>query len=290
MDEQFQKDPVGTKEKLAKVKEEFNQKRYKRKVRTYRSWWLVVAVFVVIFVIISLIGALTSSRFDIYKIEVANKNSLSIREGDIIRKINCKEHSNIFLTSRRVLSKRLEKAYPRIEKVTIERKGINTLIVNITEREPIGMLAAITPETYIDRDGVIFRHDINNKRQNANIPEIIGLAGPETKLAEGQELNAKYLDNAVNIIKLATSTNDSIGIIINIKTITVDNKGNVTLELREGTIVYLGLKDNVDKMLRVKMALSVLEGEGVKPDKLEYIDARSFNLETGLGFVYKRKK
>ena len=281
---------IETTKKIAQVRENFKQKRYKKRVKQYRSLWFACIVLFVVLIFICLVGILFSPRFNIYRITVLNKSALSIEEGDIIRTVNCKENSNIYLTSCKILERRLKNAYPRIENVTISRNGINELTVNIAEREPLGVLAAITPPTYIDQNGIIFKHDNVDVIDSKNVPKIIGVIGPEKKLIEGEKLKAKYIENTVNILRLAISTNDTMGIILNIDTITVDNRGNVVLNLKNGPVVYLGMKDNVDKMLRIKMAAAKLQDDKIDLSSIEYMDARSLDLVTGKGFVFKRKR
>ena len=276
--------------KFAEIKENFKQKRYKKKVQQYRSLWFACIVLVAILAFICLIGVLFSPRFNIYRVTVLNKSTLSIRERDIVRTINLKKDSNIYLTSCKILERRLKRAYPRIEKVVISRKGIHELTVNVIEREPLGMFAAITPPTFIDENGIIFRHDNKDIKETEKIPKIIGIVGPERKLVEGTKFSAKYIDNTINILRLAISTNDTMGIILTVDTITVDNRGNVTLNLKDGPVVYLGMKDNVDKMLRVKMAAAKLQSSKIDLESVEYMDARSLDLTTGKGFVFKRKR
>jgi len=281
---------TDTAKKFAEIKENFKQKRYKKKVQQYRSLWFTCMALTAFLALICLIGILFSPRFNIYRVTVLNKSTLSIRETDIVRAINLKDGSNINLTSCKILERRLKRAYPRIEKVTISRKGINELTVSVMEREPLGMFAAITPPTFIDENGVIFRHDNKDIKETEKVPKIIGLVGPEKKLVEGAVFNAKYTDNTINILRLAISTNDTMGIILTVDTITVDNRGNVTLNLRDGPVVYLGMKDNIDKMLRVKMAAAKLQSDKIDLSNVEYMDARSLDLATGKGFVFKRKR
>jgi cell division septal protein FtsQ len=108
-------------------------------------------------------------------------------------------------------------------------------------------------------------------------------------MTEGVQLKAKYLDNVVQVLRSAISTTDNIDVIVRVHTLTVDNKGNITLMLDSGTEVRLGLSDNVEKMVRVKMAIRKLQNDNRSLKSIEYMDARSLDIRTGKGFVFRKR-
>lgn len=176
---------------------------------------------------------------------------------------------SIFLLNNDELSKEITEKFPDIEKVVINRNLPQTVVLNVTERKPIGAFCDSQNKCFsIDANGVIFE-PLTQVPTDTTIVRQVGQSG---QVFTGEEVVAQNIIST--IYKIQKSLKDNFR--INLEEALITTPVRLDVETSENWKIYFDLSPESDINSQLTKLNLLLHG-GISPDtrkKLQYIDLR----------------
>ena len=202
--------------------------------------------------------ALQHPDFVIRKLVIPNTGVRTVSDQEIKAIAGIKPKMNIYATSLEPIKKRLE-SHPDIRSVTITRQHPDTLVIQITEREPAAVIKTdgTQPDIPIDRDGLMLSE---KKMEHAlHLPKLCGLGSvtyrPGSRVAEPRVAGAvRFVDALIHIQKSD---------FLSIKELRFTQPGSVILETATIPEIRLGAEYSNEKVLRLVRVLEKLREQRV---------------------------
>lgn len=217
------------------------------------------AFAIIIIIILFMILILTSSLFDIKKIEVNGNETLS--DDMIISLSGLNLHSNIFKFNKsEVIQKIKENAY--VENIEMARKFPSTIQIIIDERVVKYMLEYADSYAYINNQGYI----LEITKEKLEVPILTGYSTDLANTKPGDRIILKDLEKMDMVIKIfETAKSNELGSLIS--KIDISDERNYTIILEsEGKKVYLG--DGSDLNTKILYLSSILEKSAGKKGEI----------------------
>ena len=247
-------------EEVPKISKRDLNKITKIIARRKKSLKVIEILFLIVIIIAAILLFLLSPIFKINNIQV--KGNEKISSSEIISLSTIEKGTNLFKVSKRETVKKIKQnAY--IESVTINRKIIDTIEINVKERKVAYMLEYKGSYAYIDNNGYIL--EISSEELEG-IPKLKGYKTIEENIKLGNRLEAEDIDN-LKVISKILDVSENYEIKQYISNINMENSSNYILYLKsENKTVYLGDTANLDiKMLYLQ---SIIEKEKDKTGTL----------------------
>ncbi|HEX2948958.1 MAG TPA: FtsQ-type POTRA domain-containing protein [Armatimonadota bacterium] len=267
---------------VARLRRQSAQRKFRKRLRHVRLLWTIAFVLLLLFLMEVLIALSFSPRFWIYRISVHGQETLT--KGEVIRLMHLPEHSNFYRVSLGEMERRIS-AEQRVASVRVRRSIIGALTVDIYERQAVCQLGYSIPTLYMDAQQYVFTRPTPPTEP---VPVVEGITVPSSKRILGKQL--KTAETQLVLDCLNELNKASGGVDLDIARITIADKNNINLVLRQGTLVYIGPPDDLaTKAWWVKTAIVQASKEGHALEQLDYINVRFVNRETGVGPTFHVK-
>lgn len=147
--------------------------------------------------------------------------------------------------------KNLTQKYPYIKEAIVRYSIPDTVIIEITEREPLMLVPYLGTYLIVDRDGYVV--ETSGDKEKYNLPEVKGLKF--TKYEIGQPLifeNKKIFNEVIFLIDTLTKEdkNDNLKIVELINSIDISDKNNIHLTIDNRIMVNIGSIEKIDYKIR----------------------------------------
>lgn len=231
----------------------------KRRLRKGFKRFLILAV-----IITAVIIFLRSPLFTITAIEVSGNKNVSTDKVISLAEISADD--TLFKINAKAVNDRLC-AYPFIEQSRLKRHIPHTLIIEITEREPIGFI--VTPNGYVqfDKEGMVLA--VTGSMGSYNLPIITGIDIREIP-SPGAIVDNESFTNALNVIK-----NCDPQILSNIAEINIGQNSYVLAYTYQGIEIKIGTADDITlRLANLRDILAEISAENININDIEYIDVR----------------
>jgi cell division protein FtsQ len=247
--------------------------RVKRKKPFYKNKFFLVFILVLIILGISFYIFSFAPFFQIKEIQIYGEKT--IPANDLKTALNEKIEKRIFsflsksiflINPKKIESEFLQK-YPKISKIEIKRKLPSTLILNIQEREPVGIFLVDDKKFFVDSTGIIFEE----AQSEDNFLKI-----RTSDVFSNIELGRKVITKELMAFILDAKEKIQQNFQLKIEEAFIVSEERINLKTSEGWFLYLN-SENLDWQLR--KLKTVLEKEIPKEKRtlLEYIDTRFGN-------------
>lgn len=207
---------------------------------------------------------LRSSFFIIKDVQV--KGNINVAAEKVVSLAEIPDGEGLFTVKAKAVSKRLC-AYPFIEQARLKRHLPHTLIIEITEREPIGFI--VTPSGYVqfDKNGMVLA--VTGSMGAYNLPIITGINIGEIPSPGANVENENFAD-ALNVIK-----NCDPQILSNIAEINIGQNNYVLAYTYQGIEIKIGTAEDITQRLaNLKDILAEISAENINIADIAYIDIR----------------
>ncbi|MBM7855217.1 cell division protein FtsQ [Desulfohalotomaculum tongense] len=216
-------------------------------------------VFFILLVCLTVYVLLQSPIFNIRKIEIVGRNQISREK--LVKLSGVVLGSNIFKVDLHSGEEKIS-LLPAVKEVKIKRRFPSTVVISITEREPMALLAAPGGFIELDKEGIYLRQGEFNK---LFLPVITGCRVKE--IEPGEKVTEKTVITALEVIdKLPPELTNQLS------EVHVDNN-KVTIYTIDGVQGRLGLPENIYRKGDVFLQVLNQMHDG---KKIEYIDLTSF--------------
>jgi cell division protein FtsQ len=242
---------------VEKKRKEREKKRRERRRRQQIT--LAVVVLVVILFFFLFLFFIRSSAFEIKKEKISISGIKNVKKAEVLKALNLPEGATIFTISTRELGKRILQN-PWVESVKVGRKFPNGLVIKITERKPLALIAFDDSTFLVDEEGFIIQAVSEDKAPQ--LPIIHDLDVKPTK--PGERIKNNTLDN---VLKILSSLPKSI--YKKIKVISAPKVERITLYTDAGLEILFGSSKEIEK--KVKVLSEILK----KEEKLIFVDLRA---------------
>nr|WP_282580177.1 cell division protein FtsQ/DivIB [Natroniella sulfidigena] len=208
-------------------------------------------------IIFAIIGIINSELFEVDKIEIIDNDFLTDEE--IITYLDLEKELNIFnLESQQLADKLIE--LPQIEGAVVTRSFPRQIIIEINERQAVGIVGDDNSYLVIDKEGWII--DDIYRLSEWKLPLITGsdilIENDMVKLNQMSEQAIKYLSFL------------SKSILQEISEITITTEDEIKLFLRDGGEVRLGDESNLN--YKAEVLTSIYQDLQDKNLEVDYID------------------
>ncbi len=224
---------------LAPAKEPISP--YKRKFKRALFYIVTLVILIGICAVLSL-----TVFFKIDNIEVEGKTRYNSE--DIIASSFINKGDNLILCNTSEGEKQIEKDFPYIEEVNIQKKLFNKIIINVTEAKPASIIESNGQYVVLSKSGKIIEID---KEKKYNIPTILGAKLEDIKLSSDIKFKDKNVSKHIEEIISAVNSNS----IKNIEMIDISNLSKVTLISKSGFKIIIGTPENVEYKLKTAKAI-----------------------------------
>jgi len=247
--------------------------RVKRKKPFYKNKFFLAFILVFIILGISFYIFSFAPFFQIKEIQIYGEKT--IPANDLKTALNEKIEKRLFsflsksiflINPKKIESEFLQK-YPKISKIEIKRKLPSTLILNIQEREPVGIFLVDDKKFFVDSTGIIFEE----AQSEDNFLKI-----RTSDVFSNIELGRKVITKELMAFILDAKEKIQQNFQLKIEEAFIVSEERINLKTSEGWFLYLN-SENLDWQLR--KLKTVLEKEIPKEKRtlLEYIDTRFGN-------------
>jgi cell division protein FtsQ len=247
--------------------------RVKRKKPFYKNKFFLAFILVLIILGISFYIFSFAPFFQIKEIQIYGEKT--IPANDLKTALNEKIEKRIFsflsksiflINPKKIESEFLQK-YPKISKIEIKRKLPSTLVLNIQEREPVGIFLVDDKKFFVDSTGIIFEE----AQSEDNFLKI-----RTSDVFSNIELGRKVITKELMAFILDAKEKIQQNFQLKIEEAFIVSEERINLKTSEGWFLYLN-SENLDWQLR--KLKTVLEKEIPKEKRtlLEYIDTRFGN-------------
>ncbi|MEW6724837.1 MAG: FtsQ-type POTRA domain-containing protein [Bacillota bacterium] len=211
-------------------------------------------------------GILRSPVFSIAELEVSGCRILSpelVRAASQVQK-----GSNIWSINLAEVGERLKRD-PRIAAVRVSRRLPDRLSIEVAEREPLAVLSYFTAYIEVSEDAVPI--GVVQAATNRHLPLVSGIS--VGNLVIGQPIDDQRLSGALRVVRaLDKPTREEISEIV------IGGEGSITLYLRNGLRVIVGLPDaGLEYRLGLlTLALAEVRNQGLSADYIDLTSSRGF--------------
>lgn len=233
-----------------------------KKKRRLRKGFKKFLLFLVL--IIALVIFLRSSLFTITEIQVTG--NINVSREKVVSLAEIAPEDTLFKVNGNAVKDRLC-AYPFIAEAKLKRHIPHTLVIEITEREPIGFI--VTPNGYVqfDKEGMVLA--VTGSMGMYNLPIITGIDIGDIP-SPGACLDNQSFNNALNVIKSCDPQ-----ILSNIAEINIGANGYVLAYTYQGIEIKIGTADDVKlRLANLRDILAEISAENINIADIEYIDIR----------------
>lgn len=239
--------------------------RVKRRKRIrVRRLKRIVGVFLICLALFFISGL---SIFQIQTITVRGAEALSTEK--VLYLSGIEAGDNLFWCNTREAKKQLRNN-PFVENVSIRRLLPNTIVIQITEREPVGYIVTSDGYVQVDKDGRLLA--IQQTLSNYKLPVISGVRLDELPDLGGVIQNEK-LKQALEILQ-----NCDMSLLHNIAELNVGQEYYILLYTNQQLEVRLGGLENLEQRLKdLNRILTEVVGTKIASDQILYIDMRYEN-------------
>jgi len=212
-----------------------------------------------------------TSYFEIDEVKITGEKQLATTIQNIVG-----ENLNFFLTSTSRLSQKIQKSFPEIESIKIQKEFPNKIVITILEKKPIGLVCyQKNPENcfLLASDGIIFAKADKEK----NLPEFFIVNLSKIKIGDSvierkTVKNLVFLEEKLKEIKVFISEVYILPYELEIKT-------------KNGFTLFFLRNDSFKSQIEVLLdAFQTAISESEKKN-LKYIDLRGIQ-ENGRGEIY----
>ncbi len=254
--EKLKKEKEIRKQEIKEEKERIkNRKKRNPKAiaRRKKSLKIIEILFLIVIIISAILLFLLSPIFKINNIEVKGNEYISTNE--IISLSMIEKGTNLFkVRKREVINNIKQNAY--VESVTINRKILDTIEINVKERKVAFMLEYKGSYAYIDNNGYIL--EISSEELDG-ISKLKGYKTLEENINVGEKLGKEDIENLKVVLKILDVA-ENYEIRQYISSIDIEDSSNYILYLKsENKTVYLGDTTNLD--IKILYLQSILEKE-----------------------------
>jgi len=224
-----------------------------------KRWNIVESVFFVLLILVSGYILLKSPVFEVRKVMVRGNHFLN---EDLVRSVaDISPGINIFKADLEGVASNLKKV-PMIRESSISRSLPSTVIIEIIERVPLGLLLTNDGLIEVDEEGVYLT---KGGAGTPGLPIITGVQGDMAGAGPGQVVRAERLGEALIIISELPRDVTS-----NLSEVNLDKDGQVKLYTVEGIQCRFGLASEVrEKGAILSQIITELRKQGAR---VNYID------------------
>lgn len=244
-------DDVKSGSDIAKQKAAERQRKLKAMRAQNRMRFLIV-VCTLFFTIFGGRFLYNSHFFDVSEISVKGSKHLSTKA--VVTLSGVSKGTNLYKIPLEDVEKRIEKS-PWVKSVSLSRRPLKTLVIEITERTPIAIVTMKKDSFYVDEDGWVIGAV---SKIDSTVPRIADLP---VNLNPGQRITAKGFENAISCLKnLDPELKRKIGII----SAASPEKISLYVSAGEGNVVevlYGSSEDSEKKNKVIKTILSQKKGQ-----------------------------
>ena len=214
--------------------------------RKNKSYMIVLLLLIAI-----ILNSLFLPFFNIEKIIVTN--NIKINEQDIIVSSGINMGINIFRTSLKAARSHIE-TIPYIQKAEVTRVLPNQILIEVTERRPVGYVPFMGAYILIDESGCVL--EVNTTLCEGKLPIIKGLGFNQFKIGDTINVDDRKKLTATEVCIKALVKNE---VIMEISEIDLQDINNIELEVGKTIKVNLGSKENAHyKMMFLKEILQTI--------------------------------
>ncbi|TSC94064.1 MAG: hypothetical protein CEN87_660 [Parcubacteria group bacterium Licking1014_1] len=179
------------------------------------------------------------------------------------------ESKSIFLVSSKNLNKEILNKFPIIKNVKINKRLPQTLELEITEREPLGLFCNSKDECFlIDQSGIIFESSL----KISNNMFVIRKLADSKQVFVGERVVAENIMAIISKIENGLKNNFQ----INIEEVLVSNPLRLDVKTDEKWQIYFDLSPDSDINMQIAKMNILLRDEILEKDRknIKYIDLR----------------
>ena len=218
----------------------------------------------ILLILIGVVVFLRSSVFTITEIKV--EGNVNVTEGKIIELAEISPEETLFKMNKKEICQRLT-AYPFIAQAELKRELPDTLVISVTEREPLGFIVTANGYVQFDQEGMVLA--VTGSMGKYNLPIITGINIAEIP-SPGSVLNDASFTNALSIIKTCDKQ-----LVNNIAEINSGQNSYVSAYTYQGIEIRVGTAEDIDlRMQNLKDILAQIQAENINIADIEYIDIR----------------
>jgi len=225
--------------------------------RRQRGWNIFESVFFVFLVLITGFILLRSPFFEVRNVLVQG-NQL-IDQGKIKSVSDIAPGANIFKVDLAAGASRL-KLIPMVKDVKVTRSLPSTVVIDVKERKPLGLLPTGEGFIEVDCDGVYLQ------KANAGAPGLPVVTGIQCDIiSPGEVVKDGRLGDALTVISSMPSE-----IVADLSEVHVDNDGQIRLYTIEGIQCRIGLAEDIQN--KGDILTRLLKELRTQQDKIKYVD------------------
>lgn len=187
--------------------------------------------------------------------------------------------ANFALLPRVAIARAIREAYPAVQSVDLDLRGMNALLIRIKEYEPVARWCADTRETdcyFVEEHGRLF-----SKEPLMNSYELIALHGLLSGEPIGQTyVSADFVRDMVRFDELLAELE------LSVVRITTEDGESFTLETEEGLELYVDKSDRISEVYN--NLVTVVRQEAIS--KVQFRNIEYIDLRFGNKVVYKLKE
>ena len=218
----------------------------------------------ILLILIGVVVFLRSSVFTITEIKV--EGNVNVTEGKIIELAEISPEETLFKMNKKEICQHLT-AYPFIAQAELKRKLPDTLVISVTEREPLGFIVTANGYVQFDQEGMVLA--VTGSMGKYNLPIITGINIAEIP-SPGAVLDDESFKNALSIIKTCDKQ-----LLNNIAEINIGQNSYVSAYTYQGIEIKVGTAEDIDlRMQNLKDILAQIQAENINIADIEYIDIR----------------
>lgn len=216
---------------------------YRRKLKT------ILFYIVTLVVLLSICFVLSLTVF--FKIDdILVEGETRYQADDIIASCMIEKGDNLLLCNTSAGEKNIVDQFPYIEKVKMDKKLFNKIIINVTEAVPTSIIESGGQYIVLSKSGKII--EINDTKKY-KVPTVLGAHLKNVKLSSTVKYSDKNVQNYITDIINATEKYE----IKNIETIDISNLTEIVLIRKNGFKIIIGNPENIDyKIKTAKMIMT----------------------------------
>jgi cell division protein FtsQ len=225
--------------------------------RNKRGWNIFESVFFIFLVLITGYVLLRSPFFEVRNILV--RGNQLIDQGKLKSVSDIAPGANIFKVDLAEATTRL-KLIPMLKDVQVTRALPSTVVIEVKERKPVGLLP--TGDGFIEVDG----EGVYLQKANAGSPGLPVITGIQCDtFSPGEAVKAERLGDALKVISGLSSET-----VAELSEVHVDNDGQIRFYTIDGIQCRFGLSDDIQT--KGDILAGLLKELRAHKDKINYID------------------
>lgn len=228
-----------------------------RRRRVINKKRLILTIFLIVIGGELVFALLTSPMFAVNHIKVVK--NVNVSDKQVIQSLALPQDANIFRIDRDSVLREVRRN-PLVQEATLRRRIPSTLIVQISERQPLFILSTSGVLYAVDPYGIPFRKE---KALSPKLPVIF--CQVRKRIVLGRPIREAALNSAKECLLLAQAKKVFQGI-----RITVDRKSDLCLNVRDGFQVRLGRPEQLAR--KFDLAEQVVKQTPGFQNRGEYID------------------